>query len=98
MFVVCVEFEIIPRHLDNFLPLIRKNAAQSHELEAECWHFDVCQDQKNPNNMFLYEIYDNEAAFKAHKAAPYFHEFNHAIHGMVIRKIVRFLRNISHHA
>ena len=51
MFVVCVEFEIMPQHLDNFLLLIRKNAAQSHELEAGCWQFDVCQDQKNPNNI-----------------------------------------------
>ena len=98
MFVVCVEFEIIPRHLDDFLLAMRKNAAQSHALEAGCQQFDVCQDQQNPNTIFLYEIYDDEAAFEAHKAAPHYHEFNHSIDGMVVKKSVRFLQNISHHA
>ena len=81
MYVVCVEFEIVPSQLENFIGAMRKN-----------------QDQKNPNSIFLYEIYDDEAAFEAHKAAPHYHEFNHAIDGMVIKKSVRFLQNISHHA
>ena len=98
MFVVCVEFEIMPRHLDDFLAAMLKNAAQSHSLEAGCQQFDVCQGQQNPNTVFLYEIYDDEAAFEAHKAARHYHEFNHAIDGMVVRKSVRFLQNISHHS
>ena len=98
MFVVYVEFEIMPRHLDDFLVAMRKNAAQSHVLEAGCQQFDVCQDQQNPNTIFLYEIYDNEAAFEAHKAAPHYYEFNHAIDGMVFKKSVRFLQNINHHS
>ena len=52
MFVVCVEFEIMPRHLEDFLVAMRKNAAQSHALEAGCQQFDVCQDQQNPNTIF----------------------------------------------
>ena len=98
MFVVCVEFEIMPRHLDGFLLAMRKNAEQSHVLEAGCQQFDVCQDQQNPNTIFLYEIYDDEAAFEAHKAARHYHAFNHAIDGMVVKKSVRFLQNISHHS
>jgi quinol monooxygenase YgiN len=77
---------------------MRKNAAQSHALEAGCQQFDVCQDQQNPNTIFLYEIYGDEAAFKAHKSAPHYHEFNHAIDGMVVKKSVRFLQNITHHS
>ena len=98
MFVVCVEFEIMPRHLDDFLAAMLKNAAQSHSLEAGCQQFDVCQGQQNPNTVFLYEIYDDEAAFEAHKAARHYHEFNHAIDGMVVKKSVRFLQNISQHS
>ena len=98
MFVVCVEFEIMPRHLDDFLVAMRKNAAQSHALEAGCQQFDVCQDQQKPNTIFLYEIYDDAAAFEAHKAAPHYHEFNHSIDGMVVKKSVQFLQNISHHS
>lgn len=96
MFVVCVEFEIMPRHLDKFLLAMRKNAVQSHKLEAGCHQFDICQDQQNPSNIFLYEIYDDAAAFETHKAAPHYHEFNLAIDGMIIEKSVRFLHLVSH--
>ena len=98
MLVICVEFEIMPRHLDDFLVAMRKNAAQSHALEAGCQQFDVCQDQQNPNTIFLYEIYDDAAAFEAHKAAWHDHAFHHAIDGMVVKKSVRLLHNISHHS
>ena len=84
MCVICVDFEIMPRHLDNFLGAMRKNAAQSHEREAGCQQFDVCQGQQNPNNIFLYEIYDNEAAFEAHKASPHYHQFSHTVDCMVV--------------
>ena len=98
MFAVFVEFEIVPSQLENFIGAMRKNAAQSYADEVGCRQFDICQDQKNPNTIFLYEIYDDEAAFGAHKAAPHYHEFNHAIDSMVLKKSVRFLQNISHHA
>ena len=98
MFVVCVEFEIVPSKLENFIGAMRKNAAQSFADEAGCQQFDICQDPQNPNNILLCEIYDDEATFVAHKAAPHYHEFNHAIDGMVMKESVRFLQNIGHHA
>ena len=97
MFVVCVEFEIMPQYLDDFLAAMLKNAAKSYELELGCQQFDVCQEQQNPNTIILYEIYNDETAFEVHKAAPYYHELNHAIDGMVVKKSVRFFQNISHH-
>ena len=36
MFVVCVQFEIMPQHLDDFLAAMSENAAKSHELELGC--------------------------------------------------------------
>ena len=96
MFVVCVEFEIALPHLDEFLLAMRKNARLSLRDEEGCQQFDICQDQQNPAIIFLYEIYDDEAAFEAHKAARHYHEFNHAIDGMVVKISVGFLQNISH--
>ena len=98
MFVVCVDFEIAFPHLDEFLAAMRKNARLSLRDEEGCQRFDICQDQQNPASIFLYEIYDDAAAFEAHKAAPHYHEFNHAIDGMVVKKSVRFLQDISHHS
>ena len=95
MFVVCVEFEIALPHLDEFLLAMRKNAHLSLRDEEGCQQFDICQDQQNPASIFLYEIYDDAAAFKRHKAAPHYHEFNAAIDGMVLKKTVRLFTIIS---
>ena len=97
MFVVCVEFEIELQHLDEFLFAMRKNARLSLRDEEGCQQFDICQDQQNPASIFLYEMYDDKAAFELHKAAPHFGEFNEATDGMVLKKVVRLLQNISYH-
>ncbi len=73
MYVVCVEFEIVPSQLENFIGAMRKNAAQSFADEVGCRQFDICQDQKNPNSIFLYEIYDDEAAFEVNKNTTNYH-------------------------
>ena len=90
------EFEIISPHLDKFLLPMRKNAVQLYKVEVGCQQFDICQDQQNLSNIFLYEIYDDAAAFETHKASSRYHEFNRAINGMVMEKSVRFLHLVSH--
>ena len=95
MFVVCVEFEITSPHLDEFLLAMRKNARLSLRDEEGCQQFDICQDQQNPASIFLYEIYDDAAAFELHKAAPHYDEFNEAIDGMVLKKAARLFTIVS---
>lgn len=95
MFVVSVEFEIAPPHLDEFLLAMRKNARLSLRNEEGCQQFDICQDRQNPASIFLYEIYDDAAAFERHKAAAHYDEFNKAINGMVLKKAVRLFTIIS---
>ena len=68
---------------------MRKNARLSLRDEEGCQQFDICQDQQNPTIIFLYEIYDDAAAFELHKTAPHYDEFNKAIDGMVLKKAVR---------
>jgi quinol monooxygenase YgiN len=42
---------------------------------AGCRQFDVCE-SADGSQIFLYEIYDSEAAFKAHLATDHFVRFN----------------------
>ena len=91
MFVVCVEFEIEPGQTDVFLAAVRKNAEQSFNQEVGCQQFDVCQDRQFPNSVFLYEVYDDEAAFETHKLTPHYVAFNQSTGGMVVNKSIRFL-------
>ena len=96
MLAVCVDFEIDLASLAAFLPLTQKNAAESLANEAGCHQFDISQDPQNPTKIFLYELYDDVAAFEAHKQARHYLEFNDATSGMITAKSVRLLQKISH--
>ena len=91
MLVVCVEFEIEPGQKDVFMAAVRTNAEQSFNQEVGCQQFDVCQDRQFPNSVFLYEVYDDEAAFETHKLTHHYVAFNQATGGMVVNKSLRLL-------
>ena len=89
MYVITVEFTIHPEHLVTFMPLMLENARISRETEAGCRRFDVCRDPAQPERVFLYELYDDRAAFDAHLAAAHFKAFAGAVKPMVAAKAVR---------
>ena len=96
MLAVCVDFEVDPASLDAFLPLMQKNAAESLANETGCHQFDITQDPQNPTKLFLYELYEDAAAFEMHKQARHYLEFNDATSGMITAKSVRLLQKISY--
>ena len=89
MYVITVEFTIHPEHLAVFMPLMLENARVSRETEAGCRRFDVCRDPAQPERVFLYELYDDRAAFDTHLAAAHFKAFDGAVKAMVAGKLVR---------
>jgi len=93
-FIVVVDLEIGADALAGFLPLMRQNAAASLRDEPGCRQFDVCHDPNAPTAIFLYEVYDDEAAFAAHLASAHYLEFDAATRAMIRSKAVRkFVRN-----
>ena len=96
MFAVCVDFEIETASLAAFLPLMQKNALESLASEVGCHQFDITQDPQNPTKIFLYELYDDAAAFEAHKQTRHYLELNDATSGMITAKSVRLLQKINH--
>ncbi len=86
MYVVTVEFEIDPRYWETFLPPMLENAARSRADEPGCRHFDVCTDASRPATVYLYELYDDRAAFDAHLAAPHFTAFAAATKSMILKR------------
>jgi len=89
MFAVTVHFEIHAKHLDVFMPLMKANARTSLSDEDGCQRFDICTDPARANEVFLYELYDDAAAFEAHLASAHFKAFDTAISGMVASKSVQ---------
>ena len=92
MFVVTVEFRSAPEHTGDFLTALRENARASLEVEPGCQRFDVCRDPKDQSRFFLYEIYDDAAAFQAHKASPHYGTFSERIESWTEHKAVAMFR------
>lgn len=72
MFVLVVSLRVKPDMDEQFLAAIEANAAASRRDEPGCRRFDVLRDNADPHHYVLYEMYDDEEAFEAHRAAPHF--------------------------
>ena len=95
MYVVTVEFVIGAGHAAEFLPAMLENARASREREPGCRQFDVCADPNDPHAIFLYEIYDDRAAFDAHLATAHFKAFDARVAPWVERKSVRIYARVQ---
>ncbi|MEL7212338.1 MAG: putative quinol monooxygenase [Pseudomonadota bacterium] len=95
MFVIFVQFEIKSADAAAFLPLMLENAARSLSEEPGCQQFDVCQDPKMPERVFLYEVYDNEAAFQDHLKSAHFKAFDAATAPMIASKTVQSFERLA---
>jgi len=86
MYAVTVSFRLKPGAAEQFMPLMLENARTSLAQEEGCKRFDVCTDPARPDEVFLYELYDNRAMFDAHLATAHFETFDRASHGYVLSK------------
>ena len=57
---------------EKFLKAIEHDCLHSEGDEPGCLRFNVLQDQKDPNVYYFYEVYRDQAALEAHRAAPHF--------------------------
>lgn len=76
MYVVTVTFTVAPEDAAAFVARVKRQAADSLSLEPACRRFDVCLDPETDGRVFLYEIYDDRAAFDAHLASAHFAAFD----------------------
>ena len=95
MYIVTVEFTLEPDQVAAFMPLMVENARASCDREPGCRQFDVCVDPQAPHIVFLYEVYDDRAAFDAHLATAHFKTFDAAVRDMVADKKVRTYTRID---
>ena len=72
MFVLVVSLRVKPGKDRQFLAAIEANAAASLRDESGCRRFDVLRDNADPHHYLLYELYEDEAAFQAHRSMPHF--------------------------
>ena len=85
MFVNAVDLDIVPAEREKFLAAITENGAASVK-EPGCRRFDILNLASDPNHFFLYEVYDNEAAFQAHRASEHFKKYAATTSKMVAKR------------
>ncbi|WP_442509328.1 putative quinol monooxygenase [Novipirellula sp. SH528] len=95
MFVVAVQFTIKPEFADVFRERVLQQANDSLANEDACQQFEVSVDPEDANQFFLYEIYDDAAAFDQHRAADYFHDFSASVGPWVESKSLKTWHRIS---
>ena len=78
MYVIIAPIQVKEGCKEQFMEAIIEDAQGSVNDEPGCLRFDVIQDADDPNRIWLYEVYRDEAAFQAHTQAPHFIKFRDA--------------------
>jgi autoinducer 2-degrading protein len=72
MHALVVAVKVKPEMREQFLAAALEDSTCSVRDEPGCVRFDVLQDNSDPNKFFFYEVYRDEAAIEAHRAAPHY--------------------------
>src|SRR5438270_1868085 len=72
MLAMWVKVRVKPEGRERFLKAIEVDALGSEGDEPGCMRFNVLHDQQDPNIYYFYEVYRDEAAIEAHRAAPHY--------------------------
>jgi len=72
MIGIWVKVRVKPEGRARFLKAIEVDAIGSERDEPGCVRFNVLRDQQDPNVYYFFEVYRDEAALEAHRAAPHY--------------------------
>ncbi|MGH7038988.1 MAG: putative quinol monooxygenase [Stellaceae bacterium] len=72
MLAMWVKVRVKPEARERFLKAIEVDAEGSERDEPGCLRFNVLQDAEDRNVYYFYEVYRDEAALEAHRAAPHY--------------------------
>ena len=95
MYVVSVEFKLHPQHAADFQTAVVINARTSVQDEPGCSQFDVCVAPDDATVIYLYEIYDDRAAFEAHLKTPHYAVFNTQVTPWVASKVIKVYSRVQ---
>ena len=83
MMVRIAEIEIVPEFLEQYLAILKEEAAASVKIEPGVISILPMYEQKNPHQIRLLEIYATRAAYEAHLKTPHFQHYKTATLKMV---------------
>lgn len=75
MVVVVVFLEVHRAHEASMRSAIMTHARTCRAMEPGCVRYDVSLDPLDAASFLIYQVYENEAAFRAHKELPHYAAF-----------------------
>ena len=84
-YVNAVDVDILPGQIDNYLAALQENGAASVH-EPGCRDFIITVSQKDPNHVFIFEVYDDTAAFEAHRQSDHFKKYAATTKDMIAKR------------
>jgi len=93
-YVNAVDLDIVPAEREKFMAAIKENGAATVK-EPGCRQFDILVLANDPNHVFLYEVYDNEAALQAHRTTEHFKKYAATTANMVAKRDVRGMTPVA---
>ena len=94
VYINAVDLVVIPSEMPKFIEAIKENGANAVK-EPGCREFNITVLANNPNHVFLYEVYDNEAALNAHRQTEHFKKYQAATANMIAERNVRAMSPIA---
>ena len=94
VYINAVDLVVIPSEMPKFLEAIKENGANAVK-EPGCREFNITVLANNPNHVFLYEVYDNEAALNAHRQTEHCKKYQAATANMIADRNVRAMSLIA---
>jgi quinol monooxygenase YgiN len=83
------ELRIAPEHLDAYTRAVKKEMEISVRVEPGVLAIYSVADKDDPTSLRFFEIYADDAAFRAHIASPHFREyFETTQHMIASRKLI----------
>ena len=92
--VVAVDLDITPGQIDAYLAAIKENGAATVK-EPGCREFNISVAEKDPNHVFLFEVYDNHAALEAHRASDHMKKYVATVKDIVAKRDVREFTSVA---
>ena len=94
LYISAVDVDVVPGQIDAYLAALKENGAAAVH-EPGCREFNITVSQKDPNHVFIFEVYDDAAALEAHRATDHFKKYAATTKEMVAKRDARAFASVA---
>jgi (4S)-4-hydroxy-5-phosphonooxypentane-2,3-dione isomerase len=95
LYINAVDIDVVPGQIENYLAAIKEVGAATIKTEPGCSEFDITVSQKDPNHLFIFEVYDNAAVFDAHLKSDHYRKYAATAKDAVAKREVHPLSSVA---